>query len=89
MRFLRGVDAVNPDAPGTVVAQGTTGETVTTSAGLRVWAGKAGDPFWIEPDVVADDPKKVVERCPAIWTQLRAAAGGRSERGAFQGNRAS
>jgi hypothetical protein len=22
------------------------------SAGVRVWAGKAGDPFWIEPDVL-------------------------------------
>ena len=34
------------------MAQGTTGETVTTPAGLRVWTGKAGDPFWIEPDVL-------------------------------------
>jgi hypothetical protein len=25
---------------------------VTTASGLRVWAGKAGDPFWIEPDVL-------------------------------------
>ena len=25
---------------------------LTTAAGLRVWAGKAGDPFWIEPDVL-------------------------------------
>ena len=52
VRCIRGVDAVNPAAPGTVVAQGATGETVTTSAGLRVWAGTAGDPFWIEPDVL-------------------------------------
>ena len=52
VRCIRGVDAVDPDAPGTVVAEGTTGETVTTSAGLRVWTGKAGDPFWIEPDVL-------------------------------------
>ncbi len=52
VRCIKGIDAVNPDAPGTVVAQGTTGETVTTAAGLRVWAGKAGDPFWIEPDVL-------------------------------------
>lgn len=52
VRCIRGVDAVNPVAPGTVVAQATTGETVTTSAGLRVWVGKAGDPFWIEPDVL-------------------------------------
>jgi hypothetical protein len=36
---------------GTVVAHGATGEAVTTPAGVRIWAGKAGDPFWIEPDV--------------------------------------
>ena len=52
VRRIQGVDAVNPVAPGTVVAQGTTGEKVVTPTGLRVWAGKAGDPFWIEPDVL-------------------------------------
>jgi len=52
LRCIRGADAVDPHAPGDVVAQGTTGETVTTASGLRVWAGKAGDPFWIEPDVL-------------------------------------
>src|SRR5215472_13272111 len=49
---VRGANAIDPDAAGTVVAQGTTGETVSTATGLRVWAGKAGDPFWIEPDVL-------------------------------------
>ena len=34
-----------------MVAQGATGAAVTTPAGVRIWAGKAGDPFWIEPDV--------------------------------------
>jgi Domain of unknown function (DUF4331) len=52
VRRITGAGAVNPDAPGTIVAQGTTGETVTTPSGLRVWADKAGDPFWIEPDVL-------------------------------------
>ena len=52
VRRIEAADAVNPDAPGTIVARGTTGETVTTPAGLRVWADKAGDPFWIEPDVL-------------------------------------
>jgi hypothetical protein len=52
VRCIRGTRAVDPHAAGTVVAQGTTGETTTTEAGLRVWAGKAGDPFWIEPDVL-------------------------------------
>jgi len=49
---IAGADAVDPNAAGTIVAQGATGETVTTASGLRVWAGKAGDPFWIEPDVL-------------------------------------
>jgi len=52
VRCIRGAQAVDPHAAGTVVAQGTTGEAVTTAAGLRVWAGRAGDPFWIEPDVL-------------------------------------
>jgi hypothetical protein len=52
VRCIKGPDAVDPDAPGVFVARGTTGETVTTSAGLRIWAGKAGGPFWIEPDVL-------------------------------------
>ena len=52
VRCITGEDAVSSDAPGDVVARGTTGETVSTDAGLRVWAGKAGDPFWIEPDVL-------------------------------------
>jgi Domain of unknown function (DUF4331) len=52
LRRITGVDAVNPHAPGTIVAQGTTDEMVSTTAGLRVWAGKAGDPFWIEPEVL-------------------------------------
>jgi len=52
LRRISGKDAVDPDAKGSIIAEGTTGETVTTKSGLRVWAGKAGDPFWIEPDVL-------------------------------------
>ena len=52
VRCVKGREAVDPHAPGAVVAEGTTGETTTTPAGLRVWADKAGDPFWIEPDVL-------------------------------------
>jgi hypothetical protein len=36
VRQLKGADARNPKAAGTVVAQGTTGETVDTPTGLRV-----------------------------------------------------
>jgi hypothetical protein len=49
---LRGADAADPEAAGTVVAKGITDEFLATPTGLRVWAGKAGDPFWIEPDVL-------------------------------------
>lgn len=52
VRLIRGEEATNPHAPGAIVAEGTTGVIVTASSGLRVWAGKAGDPFWIEPDVL-------------------------------------
>lgn len=51
VRRLTGQDATDADAAGTLVADGVTGET-TTAEGLRIWAGKAGDPFWIEPDVL-------------------------------------
>jgi hypothetical protein len=52
LRKITGVEAQDPNAPGQVVAVGTTDEPVTTPSGLRIWAGKAGDPFWIEPDVL-------------------------------------
>ena len=52
LRRLGGVEAVDPHAPGTVVAEGSTGAVIAGHEGQRVWAGKAGDPFWIEPDVL-------------------------------------
>ncbi len=52
LRRIAGAEAVDPHAAGAVIAQGATGETITTASGLRIWAGKAGDPFWIEPDVL-------------------------------------
>jgi len=52
VRRIRGAEAVDPHATGTVIAQGTTDEPVTTASGVRAWAGHAGDPFWIEPTVL-------------------------------------
>ena len=52
LRSIEGAHAVDPYAPGEIVARGTTGETVSGPTGLRIWTGKAGDPFWIEPDVL-------------------------------------
>jgi Domain of unknown function (DUF4331) len=52
LRCLRGAGAADPHAAGTIIARGTTGEPVTAPEGVRIWAGRAGDPFWIEPDVL-------------------------------------
>jgi hypothetical protein len=52
VQCITGANAVDPHAQGAVVAQGTTGETISSPSGLRAWAGRAGDPFWIEPDVL-------------------------------------
>ena len=52
VRRIRGAEAVDPHAAGTVIAHGTTDEPVKTMSGVRAWAGHAGDPFWIEPTVL-------------------------------------
>ncbi|HEX3661388.1 MAG TPA: DUF4331 family protein [Acidobacteriaceae bacterium] len=52
LRSIRGPEATDPHAAGTVLARGTTDQTVTGLSGVRCWAGKAGDPFWIEPTVL-------------------------------------
>jgi hypothetical protein len=52
VRCMRGPQAVDPFAVGEVVTKGVTGDIVKTDAGLCLWAGKAGDSFWIEPDVL-------------------------------------
>ncbi len=52
LRRITGADATDSHASGTVLLRGTTDEPATGANGVRVWAGKAGDPFWIEPDVL-------------------------------------
>jgi hypothetical protein len=49
---LTGAEAGDIHASGAVIAEGRTEEAVQGLDGVRVWAGKAGDPFWIEPDVL-------------------------------------
>ncbi|GAA0424414.1 hypothetical protein Acor_45250 [Acrocarpospora corrugata] len=49
---LAGLDARDVSAEGTVIAEGRTGAMAEVDGGGRVWVGKAGDPFWIEPDVL-------------------------------------
>ncbi|WP_431042542.1 DUF4331 family protein [Streptomyces sp. P1-3] len=52
LRRLDGADARDRFATGTPLLSGTTGEVAADAAGLRAWAGRAGDPFWIEGMVV-------------------------------------
>lgn len=47
-----GAQARDPAAPGVMVLDGVTGEEAAAPTGFRLWAGPAGDPFWIEPDVL-------------------------------------
>jgi hypothetical protein len=45
---LDGADARRNEAVGVVFAHGKTGETVSTSTGARIWAGRALDPFYLD-----------------------------------------
>lgn len=45
---LTGEDARGDGAAGTEVAAGRTGETVAGPGGLRLWAGAAADPFYLD-----------------------------------------
>jgi hypothetical protein len=53
LRRLAGRDAQDPTAIGTVLAQGETGTTMMGIGGLRLWAGRVLDPFYIDPTVLA------------------------------------
>jgi hypothetical protein len=52
LHVLTGDDARRDDADGELVATGRTGETVT-AGGARLWAGRIGDPFYIDLSLLA------------------------------------
>src|SRR5262249_20217928 len=52
VRGLVGADARNPEAEGTLLATGSTDETIVGLDGMRAWAGLAPDPFFIDPTVL-------------------------------------
>ncbi len=52
LRRITGAAATDPHAAGVVVAEGSTEHTIHSPEGIGLWAGPAGDPFWIEPDVL-------------------------------------
>lgn len=49
---IGGAEAADPHARGVLLLDGISGEAASNSAGFRIWAGRAGDPFWIERDVL-------------------------------------
>jgi Domain of unknown function (DUF4331) len=49
---IDGAQATDPHAAGELLLSGMSGEAASNPAGFRIWAGRAGDPFWIEPDVL-------------------------------------
>lgn len=49
---IAGAAASDPFATGTSLLSGRTNTPTQTDAGVRVWAGKAGDPFWIDAEVL-------------------------------------
>ncbi|WP_231158576.1 DUF4331 family protein [Streptomyces sp. CNZ748] len=48
---LTGRDASDPRPAGTAAASGSTGQSVALAGCGRMWVGKAGDPFWVDPHV--------------------------------------
>jgi hypothetical protein len=52
LRRLDGADARQPAATGTLLATGTTESVIAGADGLRLWAGPAPDPFYIDPTVL-------------------------------------
>jgi len=52
LRRLVGAQAADDEAEGTVLLTGMTGQTLSTAGGTRLWTGRAGDPFWMNPGVV-------------------------------------
>ena len=48
LRRLTGADAASNSAAGTVLATGYTGTTITADGGLKLWAGSAHDPFYLD-----------------------------------------
>jgi hypothetical protein len=72
---LDGAASRDRSAQGTVLARGHTEEEIKTANGLRAWAGKAGEPFYIEPTVLGAIRKAVANGQPvdlAVWNKSKA-----------------
>lgn len=52
LRMVTGRAAADPSSTGVTVARGRSDAIVSGSSGIRLFAGRAADPFYIEPSVV-------------------------------------
>jgi hypothetical protein len=52
LRRIVGSQAADDSAEGTVLLVGMVGRTLSAEGGLRLWTGRAADPFWMNPGVV-------------------------------------
>jgi hypothetical protein len=59
VRRLDGPASRDRSAQGEILARGRTEENIVGSVGVRVWAGMAGEPFYIEPTVLGAIRKAV------------------------------
>lgn len=76
LRRLDGAAARDRYAPGVVLARGGTEETIIGEQGIRIWAGTAADPFYIEGNVIGAVKKAVLEGTPidlSAWRDSDAA----------------
>jgi hypothetical protein len=59
VRRLDGASSRDRTAQGVILAQGRTGDHIIGEGGVRVWAGVAGEPFYIDPTVLGAMRKAV------------------------------
>lgn len=52
LKMYVGSAASDRDAPGVLIATGVTDQIISTVGGMKLWAGSAGEPFFIEAQVV-------------------------------------
>lgn len=76
LRRLDGAAARDRDAAGAVVARGSTGAEIVGEGGLRIWAGPAADPFYINGQVIGTVAAAVANGTrldPGAWQDSEAA----------------
>jgi hypothetical protein len=61
VRKLTGSDTTDRMAEGTLIAEGVTNENIVADSAVQIFAGQAGEPFYIEGNVITAAKKAVAE----------------------------